>query len=51
MAGYISDTTGSYDLVFLIYLGLCGLAATGLVMLKMPIAVRELDTLPAGVRK
>lgn len=51
LAGYISDTTGSYELVFLIYLGLCGLAATGLVMLKMPIAVRELDTLPAGVRK
>lgn len=36
LAGFISDTTGSYDLVFMIYLGLCGVAATGLIMLKMP---------------
>ncbi len=36
LAGYISDTTGSYDLVFLIYIGLCLFAAAGLYLLKMP---------------
>lgn len=36
LAGHISDTTGSYDLVFVVYLGLCSLAATGLWFLKMP---------------
>jgi MFS family permease len=36
LAGYISDTTGSYDLVFFIYIGLCTLAAVGLFLLKMP---------------
>lgn len=38
LAGYISDTTGSYDGVFFIYMGLCAFAATGLAILKMPAA-------------
>ena len=36
LAGYISDTTGSYDLVFIVYSGLCVLALFGLWMLRMP---------------
>jgi MFS family permease len=36
LAGYISDTTGSYDLVFFIYMGLCAFAVLGLYLLKMP---------------
>lgn len=36
LAGWISDTRGSYDLVFLIYIGLCLVAATGLALLRMP---------------
>ena len=34
LAGYISDTTGSYDLVFIIYTGLLLLAAFALVALR-----------------
>jgi MFS family permease len=36
IAGYISDTTGSYDLVFVIYLGLTAVAATALFFLRQP---------------
>jgi len=36
LAGYISDTTGSYDLVFIIYSGLCLMAALGLWFMKQP---------------
>jgi MFS family permease len=36
LAGYISDTTGSYELVFIIYSGLCLLAAVGLYFMKQP---------------
>jgi MFS family permease len=40
LAGFISDTTGSYDLVFLIYIGLCTVAGICLYFLRMP-AVRR----------
>ena len=36
LAGWISDTRGSYDLVFIIYLGLCAFAVLGLFLLRMP---------------
>jgi hypothetical protein len=36
LAGWISDTRGSYDLVFFIYLGLCAVAVLGLFALRMP---------------
>ncbi len=36
LAGWISDTRGSYDLVFVIYLGLCAFAVLGLFLLRMP---------------
>lgn len=36
LAGHISDTTGSYDLVFVIYLGLMAVAAIALYVLKNP---------------
>jgi len=36
LAGYISDTTGSYDLVFLIYIGLLAIAATAVYFLSQP---------------
>jgi len=37
LAGYISDTTGSYQLVFMIYSGLCILAAVGLYFMQPPV--------------
>jgi hypothetical protein len=33
LAGYISDTTGSYDGVFWMYGGCCALAAIGLTIM------------------
>jgi hypothetical protein len=33
LAGYISDTTGSYDGVFWLYGGCCALAAIGLTIM------------------
>lgn len=36
LAGYISDTTGSYDLMFMVYIALMGVAALGLYALKQP---------------
>ena len=36
LAGYISDTTGSYELVFLIYSALVLIACTALVFLRRP---------------
>ncbi|MDX1516515.1 MAG: MFS transporter [Woeseiaceae bacterium] len=36
IAGYISDTTGSYDLVFVIYIGLMAVAGTTLLLLRQP---------------
>ncbi|MEM6937325.1 MAG: hypothetical protein AAF552_12765 [Pseudomonadota bacterium] len=43
LAGHISDVTGSYELVFLLYLGIVGLAA--LALLLMPRAAA--DPVPA----
>lgn len=37
LAGYISDTTGSYTLVFLIYIGMMCVAATALAFVKQPV--------------
>ena len=37
LAGYISDTTGSYDLVFMIYIGLAAVAGLGLIFLRPPV--------------
>jgi len=37
LAGYISDTTGSYLLVFLIYIGLMGVAALALALVRQPL--------------
>lgn len=39
LAGWISDTRGSYDLVFIIFMALCAFAAFGLFRLRMPGAV------------
>lgn len=36
LAGYISDTTGSYDLVFIVYIGLMGVAGIALFLLRQP---------------
>lgn len=36
LAGWISDTRGSYDLVFIIFTGFCLLAMLGLARLRMP---------------
>jgi MFS family permease len=36
LAGWISDTQGSYDGVFIIYTGLCAVAAFGLYRLRIP---------------
>ena len=44
LAGWISDTYNSYDLVFLIYIGLCAVAATGLMLLRMPGAAPTSNT-------
>ncbi len=40
LAGYISDTTGSYELVFVIYSGLCLVAGVGLFFMRQPQARR-----------
>ncbi len=37
LAGYISDTTGSYSLVFVIYIGLMAVAGSALLLLKRPV--------------
>jgi len=37
IAGWISDTTGSYDLVFVMYLGLMAVAATAVFFLRQPV--------------
>jgi sugar phosphate permease len=36
LAGYISDTTGSYELVWLVYAGFCSLSAVGLFFMQQP---------------
>lgn len=37
LAGYISDTTGSYDLMFMVYIALMGVASIGLYALRQPV--------------
>ncbi len=41
LAGYISDTTGSYDGVFWLYGGCCALAAIGLTMMGSVLAASD----------
>lgn len=42
LAGYISDTTGSYTLVFLVYIGLLFAAAIALAFVRQPKPAEEL---------
>ena len=44
LAGYISDTTGSYELVWLVYAGFCLLAGVGLYFMRQPVR----KTLPSA---
>jgi len=41
LAGYISDTTGSYDGVFWLYGACCALAAAGLTILGSELAAQD----------
>ena len=44
LAGHISDTTGSYDLVFVIYMTMAMVAGIALYLLKPPVRPTERDT-------
>ena len=44
LAGHISDTTGSYDLVFVIYMSMAIVAGIALYLLKPPVRPTEKDT-------
>lgn len=36
IAGYVSDTTGSYELIFMVYLGMCAVAIGALFLMRKP---------------